>query len=106
VYLRRHSRKKNGKAHTYWQLVRSVRTGSKVRQETVAYLGELDAEGRARASALAQHMLGPKAKQPSLFQDDDSPAKPIKVYVDRVRVERSRSFGDVWLAWTLMLHNS
>jgi transposase len=101
VYLRRHSRKKNGKAHTYWQLVRSVRTGSKVRQETVAYLGELDAEGRARASALAQHMLGPKAKQPSLFQDDDSPAKPIKVYVDRVRVERSRSFGDVWLAWTL-----
>jgi transposase len=102
VYLRRHTRKKNGKAHTYWQLVRSVRTGSKVRQQTVAYLGELDAEGRARASALAQHMLGPKAKQPSLFKDDDdSSAKPIKVHVDRVQVERSRSFGDVWLAWTL-----
>jgi len=101
VYLRRHTRKKNGKAHTYWQLVRSVRTGSKVRQETVAYLGELDGEGRARASALAQHMLGTKAKQPSLFGDDDCSAKPIKVYVGRVQVERSRSFGDVWLAWTL-----
>ena len=52
MYLRHTTRKKNGKAHVYWQLVRSVRHGRKVVQETVAQLGELDAQGRARAQAL------------------------------------------------------
>lgn len=101
MYLRRHTRQKNGKAHTYWQLVRSVRTGTKVRQETVAYLGELDAKGRARASALAEHMLGRRAKQQELFEQDVQATKPTKVHLDQVRVERSRCFGDVWLAWKL-----
>ena len=48
---------KDGKAHTYWRLVRSVRVGRKVVQQTVAQLGELDAEGRAQARALARTML-------------------------------------------------
>jgi hypothetical protein len=39
VYLRHSTVQKNGKAHTYWRLVRSVRCGGKVRQETVAQLG-------------------------------------------------------------------
>lgn len=38
----------NGKSHTYWRLVRSVRRNGKVRQQIVVHLGELDAEGRAR----------------------------------------------------------
>lgn len=101
MYLRRHTRKKNGKTHAYWQLVRSVRVGSKVRQETVAYLGELDAEGRARASALADHMLGKRGKQRELFEADPVTSKPVKVHLDRLSVERSRCFGDVWLAWKL-----
>ena len=58
MYLRHSTVRKNGKTHTYWRLVRSVRKGKKVRQETVAYLGELDAKGRAKASALAKHFLG------------------------------------------------
>jgi hypothetical protein len=53
VYLRHATVRKDGKAHTYWRLVRSVRHGRKVGQETVAQLGELDAQGRARARALA-----------------------------------------------------
>ena len=52
MYLRHATRVKDGKAHTYWRLVRSVRMGRKVVQQTVAHLGELDAEGRARAKAL------------------------------------------------------
>jgi transposase len=100
VYLRHRKRTKNGKAHTYWSLVRSERVGSKVRQVTVAQLGELDAEGRAKARELAKHFLGPQARQRQLFEDSQK-IGPLKVEVDKVRVERSRSFGDVWLAWQL-----
>ena len=99
MYLRHTTVRKNGKAHTYWRLVRSVRHGSKMRQETVAHLGELDARGRARASALAKHFLGRKTAQLELF--DETPCEPLPVRLDQVRVERSRSFGDVWLGWVL-----
>lgn len=53
MYLRHCVRRKNGKRYTYWRLVRSVCRNGKVTQETVAQLGELDAEGRAKARALA-----------------------------------------------------
>jgi hypothetical protein len=43
VYLRHSVVRKGGKTHTYWRLVRSVRRGGKVVQETVTQLGELDA---------------------------------------------------------------
>ena len=58
MYLRHSVRRKNGKQHTYWRLVRSVRRGGKVVQETVAQLGELDAAGRANARLLAQQITG------------------------------------------------
>jgi len=51
MYLRHTTRRKDGKVHRYWRLVRSVRVGRKVVQQTVAHLGELDAAGRARAKA-------------------------------------------------------
>src|SRR5712692_9366586 len=58
MYLRHTTVTKNGKTHTYWRLVRSVRTGNRVRQQTVAQLGELDAAGRVRARALAESIDG------------------------------------------------
>lgn len=97
LYLRHTTVRKDGKTHTYWRLVRSVRRGRKVVQETVAQLGELDAEGRASARVLAQSITG-RAAQPDLFT---APAAPVPVQLDQVRVERSRRFGDVWLALTL-----
>jgi hypothetical protein len=99
MYLRYSTVRKNGKSHKYWRLVRSVRRGSQVRQETVAHLGELDAAGRAKASALARHFLGRKTAQLEFF--DEAPTAPMPVRLDQVRVERSRSFGDVWLGWVL-----
>ena len=69
MYLRHSKVKKNGKTRTYWRLVRSVRQGRRVRQETVAYLGALEAKGRAKASALARHFLGERADQLDLFED-------------------------------------
>ena len=102
VDLRHTTRHKNGKTHTYWRLVRSVRRGRKVIQETVAHLGELDAQGRARAAALARGITGERAtrSQRGLFEDDPVGAA-VAVKLDRVRLERSRSFGAVWLGWTL-----
>ena len=102
MYLRHTSRRKDGKTHTYWRLVRSVRRGRKVVQETVAHLGELDTQGRARAAALARQISGRAAEssQGKLFE----PAEPnvaVAVKLNAVRLERSRSFGSVWLGWRL-----
>lgn len=99
MYLRHSTVTKNGKTHTYWRLVRAVRVGRKVRQETVAQLGELDAPGRIAARQLADSLIGLE-QQPGLF-DDDLPTEPIAVDPRRLRLERGRSFGDVWLACKL-----
>jgi transposase len=102
VYLRHTRRFKDGKSHVYWRLVRSVRCGRKVVQETVAQLGELDAEGRLRAEALARSIAGraSEAWQGQLF-DRTEPTRSVAVKLDAIRLERSRSFGAVWLGWIL-----
>jgi transposase len=100
MYLRHTTHHKNGKTHVYWRLVRSVRHGRKVVQETVAQLGELDAEGRARARTLARGITGERGDQAGLFESDEAlDALPVKL--GRVRLERSRAFGAVWLGWML-----
>jgi transposase len=102
VYLRHTTRRKDGKSHVYWRLVRSVRRGGKVVQETVAQLGELDAEGRARAAELARNICGHAQErgQGQLF-DSTRPSEALAVKLDGVRLERSRSFGAVWLGLKL-----
>ena len=69
-------------------------------QQTVAQLGELDAEGRARAEALARSIAGSASEscQGQLFDHAEATAS-VAVKLDRVRLERSRSFGAVWLGW-------
>jgi transposase len=99
MYLRHTTVCKNGKRHTYWRLVRSVRVGKKVRQQTVAQLGELDARGRLRARALAEAIVGIE-RQPGLF-DKTLPQESVQVDLRRFRLERGRRFGDVWLGWRL-----
>ncbi len=99
MYLRHTTRRKDGKVHRYWRLVRSVRVGRKVIQQTVAHLGELDAEGRARAKALARAITGDR-EQSDLFEPDEAD-EVIPVRLTRIRLERGRTFGDVWLGWTL-----
>ena len=102
VYLRHTTRRKDGKTHVYWRLVRSVRRGRKVVQETVAQLGDLDGNGQAQAQELAHRISGsaPQHDQRQLFGDRE-PAKALAVQLDGVRLERSRSFGAVWLGWWL-----
>ena len=100
MYLRHSIRRKDGKAHVSWRLVRSVRRHGKVMQETVAHLGELDAQGRVRARALARTITG-RDDQRELFEETEPDTTSVGVRLDQIRVERSRRFGDVWLGWTL-----
>jgi transposase len=99
MYLRHTIRKKDGKVHCTWRLVRSVRVGRRVIQQTVAYLGELDEHGRLEARALARHLIG-TPEQAQLF-DDGIRDVTVPVRLKGIRVERSRQFGDVYLALAL-----
>jgi transposase len=99
MYLRHTIRKKDGKVHRYWCLVRSVRVGRRVIQQVVAHLGELDERGRIQARALARHLIG-RPEQAQLF-NDGSEQLTVAVRLKGVRVERSLRFGDVYLALAL-----
>ena len=48
MFLRPHRRHKDGKDHTYWSLVETVRTPDGPRQRRLCYLGELNDAARAR----------------------------------------------------------
>jgi transposase len=99
MYLRHTTLRKDGKVHRYWRLVRSVRVGRRVVQQTVAHLGELDEHGRIEARALARHLIG-APEQAQLF-DDGSEHVTVPVRLKGIRIERSRVFGDVYLALAL-----
>jgi transposase len=99
MYLRHTTLRKNGKVHRYWRLVRSVRVGRRVVQQTVAHLGELDEHGRIEARALARHLIG-APEQAQLF-DDGTAGETVPVRLKGIRIERSRQFGDVYLALAL-----
>jgi transposase len=99
MYLRHTIRKKDGKVHRYWRLVRSVRVGRRVIQQTVAHLGELDAQGRIGARTLARRLIG-APEQAQLFRDG-SEDLTVPVRLKGLRIERSRQFGDVYLGLAL-----
>ena len=99
MYLRHTTRKKDGKVHRYWRLVRSVRVGRRVIQQTVAHLGELDQGGRLAARAFARRLIG-TPEQAGLF-DDGCRDVTVPVRLKGVRIERSRQFGNVYLALAL-----
>ena len=109
MFLRRYERKKSGKRHTYWALVESIRTAQGSRQRVVAYLGELKKSEQNGWAVLGRRLDKKARPQPSLFDppayaepDDD---EPVLVKLKGVRLERSRDFGDVWLAlglWRLL----
>ena len=99
MYLRHTIRRKDGKVHRYWRLVRGVRVGRRVIQQTVAHLGELDEHGRIEARALARRLIGTPEQAP-LF-DDGNEHQTVPVRLKGVRIERSRQFGDVYLALAL-----
>ena len=99
MYLRHTTIRKDGKVHRYWRVVRSVRVGRRVIQQTVAQLGELDEQGRVQARALAHRLIG-TPERAQLF-DDGSEQLTVPVRLNGIRTERPRQFGDVYLALAL-----
>jgi len=99
MYLRHTTMRKDGKVHRYWRLVRSVRVGRRVIQQTVAQIGELDERGRIEARTLARQLIG-TPEQAQLFKDG-SEDLTVPVRLKGIRIERSRQFGDVYLALAL-----
>jgi len=106
MFLRPHQRSKDGKEHTYWSLVETVRTANGPRQRTLCYLGELNGSAQARwLKSIAVFNEQGEAQQLKLFPAhlevaDDDP-EVARVLVNRVRLERSRQFGACFLGWEL-----
>jgi len=106
MFLRRHSRSKDGKAHAYWSLVETVRTVDGPRQRTLCYLGELNDSARARwLKTVEVFNAQGESRQLKLFPSDVEPpeddAAVARVRLDQVRLERSRRFGDSFLGLEL-----
>ena len=103
MFLRRYTRTKDGKTHTYYALVESVRTEAGPRQHVVAYLGELnhDQERRWQRTVVFHNRQG-EERQLRLFPDAEPVPLPndpevVKVRLDSVGWTNPRRFGDVWL---------
>jgi transposase len=103
MFLRRYHRAKDGKTHTYYALVESIRTDSGPRQHTVAYLGELnhDQERRWQRTVLFHNRQG-EGRQLRLFPDAETVTLTddpdvVQVRLNSVGWTNPRSFGAVWL---------
>jgi transposase len=106
MFLRAHRREKDGKNHTYWSLVETVRTANGPRQRILCYLGELNTSAQARwLKTIEVFNEQGEAQQLKLFPSHveaptDDP-QVARVLLNRVRLERSRQFGGCWLGLEL-----
>ena len=106
MFLRRNDRQKDGKGHTYWSLVETVRTPDGPRQRTLCYLGELNGSAQARwLKTIEVFNEQGESHQLKLFPSDvaapEDDAAVARVRLDKVRLERSRRFGDCFLGLEL-----
>jgi len=108
MFLRPNRRGKDGKDHTYWSLVETVRTPDGPRQRTLCYLGELNGSAQARwLRTIEVFNEQGEAEQLQLFPSQvESPDDPqvARVLLHKVRLERTRQFGACWLGLELWKH--
>ena len=106
MFLRSNHRSKDGKEHTYWSLVESVRTPDGPRQKTLCHLGELNSSDHARwlrtIEVFNEHG---EVRQLKLFPSQvpvpaDDP-QVARVLLKQVRLERTRQFGACYLGLEL-----
>jgi transposase len=104
MYLKRNRRNKGGEVYQYWTLVESVRTARGPRQRIVATIGKLpglDEETRVGWEHIGEILDGRGCQPDFLRGPDPDPPQWATVDVSRVRVERMRRFGEVYLALAL-----
>src|ERR1700694_5565440 len=94
MFLRPNHRGKDGKDHTYWSLVETVRTADGPRQKTLCYLGELNSSAQARWMTTVEVFNE---------QGEPPPGDPqvARVLLSKVRLERTRQFGSCFLGLEL-----
>ncbi len=106
MFLRPNHRRKDGKEHTYWSLVESVRTPDGPRQRTLCHLGELNSSAQARWLRTVEvfNEQG-EAQQLKLFPSQVEPPaddpQVARVVLNKVRLERTRQFGACYLGLEL-----
>ena len=106
MFLRPNRRSKDGKEHTYWSLVETVRTADGPRQKTLCYLGELNGSAQARwLKTVEVFNEQGEREQLKLFPAHVEPPaddpQVARVLVNQVRLERMRQFGACWLGLEL-----
>jgi transposase len=106
MFLRANHRDKDGKRHTYWSLVETVRTADGPRQRTLCHLGELNDSAQARwVKTIEVFNEAGERHQLKLFPSDIAPppdeAAVAQVLVQRVRLERTRQLGPALLGLAL-----
>jgi hypothetical protein len=109
MFLRCHTRKKNGKLHHYWSVVESRRqvAGKSPVQRQVLYLGEISDSQEAawRKSIAVFDEAAERHEQFYLFASDkvipDDQANALSLVMTGMRLLRPRSFGDCWLGCLL-----
>ena len=106
MFLRPNRRTKDGKEHSYWSLVETVRTPDGPRQRTLCYLGELNSSAQARwLKTIEVFNEQGEAQQLKLFPSQVEPppddSQVARVLLNKVRLERTRQFGSCWLGLQL-----
>ena len=105
MYLRRHKRKKSEVAYETWSLVESVRTVRGPRQRIIATIGKLpglEEEERIGWEEIGRVLDGrPRTTQDLFEKRDEEIPHWAEVNLRRVRVERQRNFGEVYLGLAL-----
>lgn len=106
AFLRRKVRRKGGQVYESWSIVESERTAEGPRQRTIATLGKapgLSEEERMGWEEIAEELSGRRSRgsQQDLFTKQADTPDWARVDLSRVRVERLRRFGDVYLALAL-----
>jgi transposase len=106
MFLRPNNRTKDGKGHTYWSLVETVRTPDGPRQQTLCYLGELNGSAQARwLKTIEVFNEQGESRQLKLFPAEVEPPEDdpnvARVLLNKVRMERGRQFGNCYVGLDL-----
>jgi Transposase DDE domain len=109
MFLRRTERKKNGKAHSYWNVVENKRLDDgRVVQRHVLYLGEINSSQAAawrKAIEVFDEDAG-RTRTLALFPEDRceavvGEASIVQLRLSEMQLRRPRQWGACWLAGQL-----
>ena len=109
MFLRRTERKKNGKTHSYWNVVENKRLeDGRVVQRHLLYLGEINSSQAVawrKAIEVFDEDAG-RARTLTLFPEDRcevvaDDASIVRLRLSAMRLQRPRQWGACWLAGQL-----